>query len=347
MSRNMKAANASLFRHLEIFCAHRGEPIPSAGLVRWVSGSPEDQDYLKNLVLQQTLKFGLRRSVTRLTKADSHFVVLVGFEFPIDLAQLVALPLASGVGVCVISELAPQPIVSPATIRNVVEVGSTEEPAYTGHEFTAIESLFPSVQVYAAPNALDDEATWRLFFMLCVDECRQGESWIDEQLAGELLCLADVNVHSLPYGALCQSLFDSDPRSLFMALYRCIEATYAYESCRKLVGTLGLDKDWHELAAALESEVGWHPQEAASLNLVLTYALQDDLVGVCQSLRAHMGQDVEVSAGRAIYRLRNSIVHFRPGGTGVQFDDIDWNELCLRLVGIVFNVFSHAYAPTG
>jgi hypothetical protein len=166
---------------------------------------------------------------------------------------------------------------------------------------------------------------------------------MSQQLTYELMSLADLNIAFFPYGALCRSMFDSDPRSLYMALYRCIEATYAYESCRKLVDALALSMEWHRLAAALESEVGWHPQQAASLNVVLKYALEEDLAEVCRCVGAEVGPDLHVSAGRAIYQFRNRIVHFRPGSDDGSDDDMDWSALCRALVGVVVHVFSNAF----
>lgn len=343
MARNMIDANTALFSHLEGHCARRGEPIPTAGAVRWVQGDVSAADWLQHLQLRMRLRFGRRRSLTWLSYHETDFVCLVGFEFDPALAQIQPYPTNAGASVCVLSELQPLPMASPAEIRNVVEVGSQGEPGYAGHDCAAVESLFPPVRLFATVHPLDEEATSRLFLMLSVDECRNGESWIDKPLADDLATLADLNVSHFPYDAVCRSIFDWDPRSLYMALYRCLEATYAYESCRKLVASLGLAKDWHELASALDAEVGWHPQEAASLNLVLKYALEDDLQAVCDCIGVADGTDLRVRAGRAIYRLRNRIVHYTTQPGGLDLGDADWNELCHRMVGIVFHVFSHAF----
>ena len=344
MTRSMIDANTALFSQLEGHCARRGDPIPTAGAVRWVQGNPASEEWLKHLQVRLGLRFGRRRSLTWFSHQGTDLVCLVGFEFDPALAQIQPFPTNAGVSVCVLSELQPLPTATPAEIRNVVEVGSRGEPGYAGHDYTAIEILFPPVRLFTTSRPLDEEATSRLFLMLSVDECRNGESWIDDPLADDLVSLADLSVSRFPYDAVCRSIFDWDPRSLYMALYRCLEATYAYESCRKLVASLGLEQDWHELAAALDAEVGWHPQEAASLNLVLQYALDDDLRAVCDCLGVEDGTDLCVSAGRAIYRLRNRIVHYNTAkASGVAFGDADWNELCRRMVGIVFHVFSHAF----
>jgi hypothetical protein len=131
---------------------------------------------------------------------------------------------------------------------------------------------------------------------------------------------------------------------MFMALYRCIEATYSHQSSKKLVERLGLSIPWHQMAEALENEIGWHPQEAASLNVVLKYSAESDLKAICQCLRVEIGNDIQVAAGRAIYSLRNSIVHFRPGTKEIRVEDINWNELCHHITSVVFHVFTDAYS---
>jgi hypothetical protein len=339
-------ANTALFSHLEGHCARRGEPILTTGAVRWVQGDLIAQDWLKHLKVRLQLQFGRRRSLSWLSYQGADLVCLVGFEFDPVLTQIQPFPTNPGVSVCILSELQPLPTATPVEIRNIIEVGSQGEPGYIGHDYTAVETLFPAIRLFATLRPLDAEAAIRLFLMLSIDECRNGESWIDNPLADDLVSLADLNVSHFPYDAICRSIFDWDPRSLYMALYRCLEATYAYESCRKLVASLGVTVDWHELAAALDAEVGWHPQEATSLTLVLQYALPDDLQALCDCLGAELATDLNVRAGRAIYRLRNRIVHYSSQADGLGLDDADWNELCCRMVGIVFHVFSQAFATS-
>lgn len=344
MTRNMKRANTTLFEILEKYCVARGEPIPSAGVVRYVSGDATAQYYLQVLEVGPILKFGHHRSLSRLRAGGEYFIALLGFEFESELSQLTLIDSNPGISVCLLSEVAPRPIASPANIWNIVEASSADESDYSGHDIEQVEGLFPAIRVFRCTEPIDDDSTWQLFLMLSAEECQRGGSWIDDDLAGAISTLAELNIPSLPYAAISRSMFDLDPRSLYMALYRCIEATYAYESCRKLVSRLSLSASWLELAVALESEVGWHPQEASNLNLVLQYALDEDLEEVCDCLSVDGAADLHVAAGRAIYRLRNRIVHFRPGGEPFDVDSIDWNRLCKCLVMIVFNVFSRAYS---
>ncbi|GGN74983.1 hypothetical protein GCM10010112_45710 [Actinoplanes lobatus] len=350
----MKLANQALFLHLEDYCKRRDVEIASSGNTRWVrfAGIEDgelleaERDFLQHLVVASTLRFGNHRSLSHLTKGDSSYIGLVGFDFEPNLpTQVTAIELNAGIIVCLLSEVKPFPTEGPLQIKNIIEASSREQdPDYRGHEGVEIARLFPRIQVFTWQEAPDDESIWRMYLMACIEECRQGGSWIDEALAEELLTLTDLNVPHLPYYAICRSVFDADPQSLFMALYRCIEATYAYESSRKLVEKLGLSVSWQEMAAALEDSMGWRPQESSSLNLILQYAVQKDLETVCDCLGVEVGNDLLASAGKAIYVLRNRIVHFRPGGRRVDVESIDWNLLCGCLTGIVLSVFSRAYS---
>lgn len=347
MSRDMRAANRGIFAALEAYCARREEPIPSAGKRRYVSfdGDEHEKDLLKHLSVGLKVVFGTQRFLAHFRHQKASYIALVGFDFEPRQQAVSSIDVSPGMAVCVLSELAPQPIATPAVIRNVVEVGSMDEgPGYAGHRVESIQSLFPSLQAMTCIDDLDNEALWRLFLMICVDECERGGSWVEEPLSQSLITLGRLELPLMPYSAICRSIFDLDPRSLFMALYRCIEATYAAESSKRLVERLGLELPWQSIAEALERELGWRPQEASSLNLVLGQALRQDLIDICECLNVVAGDDVSTSAGRAIYALRNSIVHFRPGTNEVAMHEIDWNRLCQLMVNVVVDVFTHAYA---
>ncbi len=344
MARNVIEVNRRVFEILETYCANRSALIPTAGLDRFVAGGARDERYVKYAEVVAVLRFGTRRALVQMNYESRSFIGVVGFEFEVDLPQLATEDVNAGMLVLVISELEIRPVLDPSSIRNIVEVGSMLDDAYSGHGFNEIASLFPELQAVDVPSDLVDSIDC-IFLLLSLDECRRGESWINDSLATELAALTELEMAHLPYAAISRSVFDLDPRTMFMALYRCIEATYAFDSCRKLVQGLGLTQTWFEIAKALEDSVGWHPREAESLNGILRLAIEDDLLDVCICLRQELGADVASSAGKAIYGLRNRVVHFRPGHETNSLDHIDWNELCALLARIVFQVFANAFEP--
>jgi hypothetical protein len=105
---------------------------------------------------------------------------------------------------------------------------------------------------------------------------------------------------------------------------------------------------WANVAAALESELGWYPREENSLTQLLGMAAIQDL----QAISALLGRpddneetdNVKNRTARRIYRLRNSIVHFRPAHSAMVFDDIDWNKTCELMANIVIYIYSEVFA---
>src|SRR5437868_13171482 len=92
-------------------------------------------------------------------------------------------------------------------------------------------------EVYEIPASL---ACFRLFFFSSRRRhTRSKRDWSSD------VCSSD----------LCRSLFDADPAALFLALYRCLEALYAYSASTKLIGEFGLDRSWTEVAVALEKQL--------------------------------------------------------------------------------------------
>lgn len=363
MSRNMKDANTSLFAILVAYCEKRNDPISDISSPRWVQSNKTEKEWLKYLSVIAYLSFGRHRYLTwlRFGEDGPHYIGLVGFEYDPDYPELPSIDVNSGLTVSLISELGIQPNAPTSVVRNVVEVGAMGDPGYEGHDQSQVASLFPMVKALRSESPLDDTTVWPIFLRLSVDECRLGSSWIDDELAASLSTLAALNVPSLPYAELCRSVFDLDPRSLFMSLYRCIEATYAFDKSTKLGTALDLEIPWYEIAAVLDSKLGWHPQEASSLNVALKHANRRDLAKICRWLEPgsksetndleeitflselEETDDLEALAGRAIYKLRNQIVHYRPSEHLLNVDAISWNPLCNTLVSVALDVFSHAY----
>jgi hypothetical protein len=135
----------------------------------------------------------------------------------------------------VLAETLPRPRATVSEIVDVVEAFDKDsDPGYAGHDAGSVGSLFPSIRAFSGLD-LADEETWRIFFLLCLDEVMRGETWIEESFANTLRAIAELGSIDVPYKTLCRSIFDADPAAMFLALYRCIESLYAYSSAREIM----------------------------------------------------------------------------------------------------------------
>jgi hypothetical protein len=93
---------------------------------------------------------------------------------------------------------------------------------------------------------------------------------------------------------------------------------------------VGLEKDWVEMAEALESTLGWYPREEPSLEALLAKARSEDLQSLAAALKEPIPADAREASfvAKQIYRLRNALVHYRPFQRKAPTKAVDWNRLC-------------------
>jgi hypothetical protein len=188
-------------------------------------------------------------------------------------------------------------------------------------------------------HAFPEVSTWRFFFDLAAKDI-STEAWMSNELLTTLQTLSNLERIHIPYKTLCRSIYDSDPTALYMALYRCLEALYAYSSSMKLKRQLSLTHDWHKVADALEESLSWYPREDSSLNKLISFASNETLEEICLLINSEpVSENVSNSAGKRIYNLRNAIVHYRPTMQKYDFDQLNWNKICECLAMIIFDVY--------
>jgi hypothetical protein len=344
MSRNKKEANRSIFAALDEFCASRGDPILNAGSGRWIATQNADQRrFLTNAKLSAFLPFTARKGVARFDLWKETYFYTVGFEHVLPPVELSETDVHPGILTTVISELKIAPKATTAEIRDVVEAEDSTLGGYAGHGADLLGLLYPPMRIFQSRDVADDE-TWRMFFLLCLSESRGTETWLDNNLADTLQGVAELELIGLPYNTLCRSIFDTDPAAMFMALYRCLEAIYAFSSARTVIDTLQLSQSWDEVAAALEDALGWHPREESSLTSLFGFGTERDHAAIFEALgEVKPDPPLAAPAAKRVYKLRNDLVHFRPAQRKVDLSKVDWNRLCEATAGLVCFIYNEVF----
>lgn len=343
MTRNMIRANQIIFGGFDAYCDASGDPVQNAGSSRWIATEPNDRKILKEAILGEQLKFGPSRAILRFDFEATCYICLIGFEHVNSHSGFSEIDISGSLLTAFLSELRPRPRVSSTEVREFVEaIDKASDPAYVGHEPLAIARLFPPIKFFTSTDVSNDD-TSRLFFLFCLEECRNAGLWIDDHFAETLKAICDLELISIPYRTLCRSIFDADPAAMFLALYRCVEALYAYSSAQNVIQALNLSTKWDEVAVALEEQLDWHPREETSLTALMIRADPGDLERIFESLGEALPpatSGIAASASRRIYRLRNGLVHFRPMHHKIDYSKTDWNRLCESMATIVWDVYS-------
>lgn len=353
VSRNKKEANAVVFDRLDRFASDGGHALRNKGKTRWI-GSSEDKDHQRFLThsnVTKTQRYGATRRLLLIEVDETIYAACVGFQSLLEHDLLAQSEVAGAHATVILSELPIEPIVSAAEVNNIVGGTDESDEDYEGHAVSDLLGIFPPLRLYKFID-VDAAEAWVVFWLLCLAECAEGESWIDEALAQSLQSLSDDREIGLPFEVLARSVFDQDPGSLFLALYRCIEALYAYDACSQLA--LNLEQDlgvsnieWQTLANRLNEDLSWYPQEAAALNGLLRTCDESALEGVltCFDETLPEGSDRFVACGKRIYKLRNALVHFRAGQHDSSTSEIKWDDLCTAMAALIVSLYAQLTAP--
>ncbi len=339
-SRNMIAANKAIFASLDDYCSVRGEPLANAGRPRWIRTAPLERRFLKESVLVHQLSFSPSVKLARFDFSNRAVFFSSGLETFEPPGQLRTEDLDGGSLTAFLSDVGLLPVVSPAQIRDAVEVeDKLSTPTYDGHDPVLISNLYSGIQVFSMDD-LAQEESFKLFFLICLCDQRRAR-WIDDRLLAKLRSLAELSSLSIPYQTLCRSILDLDPSSVFLSLYRCLEAQYAYSHTGRLMAALQLSTPWIDVARTLEETLGWYPREEPSLESLLTYAQRESLEAVAAALNEVVPANsrIESFVARKVYQLRNTVVHYRPLQQKVSTDGINWNRLCESVSTLVFDVY--------
>lgn len=346
MSRNKKEANTAIFKQLDDWAREGGHDPPNFGQPRWLSSSEDSLRFLTHGRVAPPRQFGATRALTQILVDDVAYIGCIGFNSVLEHDLAVEKSVGGAHATLILSEIEVTPTATPVEVYQAIGGIDGRDSNYDGHGVHDITNLFPPVTLYELK--VDPTDADAVVWLLCLSECASGESWIEETLAKDLAELTDRRELGLPFDVLTRSVFDQDPGSLFLALYRCIEALYSYNACvslgRSLKQELNLsgEPEWRTLAGLLEREISWYPQERNSLTTLLKNCDRAKLDAVIAAF-PNAGPDskeIATQCTRLIYELRNSLVHFRPGLANTELAP-NWSVLCSAMVYLVMALYDH------
>lgn len=181
---------------------------------------------------------------------------------------------------------------------------------------------------------------------------------------------------NIPFDNLVFSLVSVYWRYSFLDVYRCIERLFSISFFEDFHQYLGIENSLSLLnfSAKIEDYTGWRPNEDAAINKLIAGSPQDaiellqevknfsegkntqinklpikflfwtllDIDRLIDILLLSDYRNTESKLGQLIYKIRNSIVHFRPATEQISMDDQHWNKL-IRASLLIIEYWYHKY----
>lgn len=150
--------------------------------------------------------------------------------------------------------------------------------------------------------------------------------------------LCKINSPKLPYDCILDATISSRWTHAFLELYRCIEYLYGIPESKKLASSIEHLSPAGELLQSLREHIGWKPFEYSAIKSIFSEIDEEIIRDLAESLSLSEECCAEKVSSR-LYKLRNSVVHFRTGDQKKQALNVEWQKICISLCKIIKNIY--------
>lgn len=323
-----------------------GVLVANADEARWIKRlSEEDADLMAKADVKATRKITRQMRAVQFQYNTRQYFAFFGLspidELPEGLSECPLTPGTFGIAVSA-TDISPAPRVTGAQIRQLMEAEFAKSDGYEGHELDDVASLFP--------NALIVEADSNLTYTADIDRVLGAviaASYIDGPLALSEATLKTFRTlfvegsEYIPYLNILQGILSISWGGLYVELYRCIEQLYAVPRLLELTREWKAEKALRELADLLEQRLSWRPREDESLVKVIGACNESTIQLVISAFGLDLNPKYASSeaAGRAIYTLRNGLVHFRGSTKIPAVTDQQWDRIAAAMLAVVVDSY--------
>jgi hypothetical protein len=152
---------------------------------------------------------------------------------------------------------------------------------------------------------------------------------------------------NIPYENLLLSLVSVSWKYSFLDIYRCIERLFSISFLEDFHQKFRIQDSLRNFSSELESYIGWKPKENEAINKLIDDSpegaseLLREASKLLREIKKFLDGTEEGQCGDLIYKIRNSIVHFRLATQSIELDDKHWDMLIRASLYIVEHWYNH------
>ncbi|NEQ39696.1 MAG: hypothetical protein F6K40_26965 [Okeania sp. SIO3I5] len=339
----MKEANKYIFGELADFVEHNQiDVVIDRQKKRCIETNDEDKEWLKSLKVIDEKYHILPNFQTASFQYDGNdYFVTIGVQEYLETNQeeevIQFLELNAGIVTALLFELkiSVNKKVNPYKIRDEIfyPSESESEDEIIPYEFSKVKDFFEPIFVYKIPEnspflSLDKINITRISGFCAVKSSQLISLKFSSDTLNQFEKLFIEGSKNIPYESLLFSLVSVSWKYSFLDIYRCIERLFPISALEDLHKKLNLNIKCSllDFADDIESYIGWKPKENEALNKLINNS-PDTARQILRQVKADIEGTKKGNLGNFIYKIRNSIVHFRPATEQIKLDDNNWNRL--------------------
>ena len=166
----------------------------------------------------------------------------------------------------------------------------------------------------------------------------QGPIELSDEALNSLKELYESGSSHVPFRNIVQGHLAMTWSGFFLELYRAIEQLYSVPKLTNLTDQWASPKPFYELAELLENQLGWRPKEEDALRELIE-SCGASLLDMLANELCPNAENKAQAVAKAIYRQRNSLVHFRPAMPEQDYSTQQWNNRISLMIKLVSELY--------
>ena len=333
MSRSMIDANIHIFKVLADFVQDSDIGVPiSEKNKRFIETSDSDKEWLKNLkILTKQPILPNFKTATFEFDSNKYFVAMGWHTQEISEEVIQFVEPNAGIVTALLFEL-KVPVSQNANPYNIAnEIFYESDQQRIKYDFSLVAKFFEPISVYQIQNDSpfinqDDIDIIRLsgFYALKNRQLISLNFSVLTLSTFEKLFIEGSK--NIPCENLLLSLVSVYWKYAFLDVYRCIENLFCISALEDFHQKLKIADSLLKFSADVENYIGWRPKENEALNKLIDNS-PEEAISFFREIKVFIDGQEDGKYGELIYRVRNSIVHFRPATEEIKLDDENWDKL--------------------
>lgn len=339
MARTMIDANKCAFNKIIRFIESHNEVVPDG--IRYFLTNEEEKNWLKYLTPVGLYRHNTKQQIICMSFNNENYVISIGFDFEIDPNDEIfsTIELNAGIFTFIISETSIKlnENIDLTKLANLTYPSKKESIGYIGHDFKEFIEFFEIIKVFKinSDSVLNFDDTHRLTSYLVlksINSCMLLNYSANTLNSFERLILNSSSCVS--FENILSAILSSSYKHCFLELYRNIEKLFPIIKLNILYENIEASVNFISFWNSVDEIIKWKPNEEGTLEVMLEN-ISSNTKKIIESIPNN-----GLNSGKFIYKLRNSIVHYRLSSDTIDLSDDNWNIIIQFLSEIIIEQYN-------
>jgi hypothetical protein len=311
---------------------------------RCINTNDEEKEWLKELKILHQKRITTKFKTALFEFKNKEYFVVIGLDNQVEIENLEKIEINAGIITALLFEL-EVPILQKASSYEIAnEIFYENQDKLTKYDFNQVLKFFEPVIVYQlydsspfkSQNTNQYEKNYIKLSGIYVVKSDQITSLnFSNETKNKFEQIFIEGSENIPYENLVLSLLSNSWQYSFLDLYRCIERIFFIPKLEEIHKYLNIQCTLIKFSTDIEEYLGWRPKENDAINEIIDNSPQE-IIKILEEVGLSVNGTSTGKCGELIYKIRNSIVHFRPANQKLKLDDQYWDKLIRASLLVIY-----------